>query len=104
MLRALVIAAALAAGACRDARLEELRSIRDDVCACKTVACGDEAMKRVPPPQDQVRVSHRAQKLAREMMQCLHDLYLSDRPSTDPDAETRAPAPSAAAPAPSAGP
>jgi hypothetical protein len=87
--RVLVLVAVIAAGACRDPRLEELRSIRDEVCACKTVACGEEAMKRVP--QDEVRSDHHAQKVAKAMMDCLAKLYVSDRPSTDPDAEAPAP-------------
>jgi hypothetical protein len=95
MLRALVIAAALAAGACRDARLAELATLRDEVCACKTVACGEEAMKRVP--QEEIRSDHRAQKIARSMLDCLAKLYVSDRPSTDPDAEAPAPAPASGA-------
>ena len=88
MFRALVIAAALTAGACRDARLEELQSIRNEVCACKTAACGEAAMKRLR--QDGVRSDHVAKKLAKEMIDCLHKLYLSERPSTDPDAEAPA--------------
>jgi len=87
MSRALVIAAALAAGACRDPRLEQLRSIRDEVCACKTVACGEEAMKRVP--QDEIKADHNAQKVAKAMVDCLAKLYLGERPSTDPDAEAK---------------
>ena len=96
MFRALVTAAALAlaGAACGDPRLEELQSIRDEVCACKTAACGEAAKKRVP--QDAGRSGHRAQKIARKMMECIAKLYLSDRPSTDPDAE--APAPGEAAP------
>jgi hypothetical protein len=90
MFRALVIAAALAAGACRDPRVEELRSIRDEVCACKTAACGEAAMKRVQQ-QDGLRSDHVAQKVARAMIDCLHKLYLSERPSTDPDAEAPEP-------------
>jgi hypothetical protein len=84
MLRAVVIAAALA-GACRDPKLAELESIRKEVCACKTAACGDAAMKRVP--QGDVRSDHQAQQIAKAMMRCLSELYARDRPSTDPDAE-----------------
>jgi hypothetical protein len=107
MSRALVIAAALAlaGAACRDARLEQLQAIRDEVCACKSAACGEEAMKRVP--QGGGRSGHRAQKVARAMTECLHKLYLSDLPSTDPDAEAPEPgagAPAAAAPAASGSP
>jgi hypothetical protein len=89
MFRVLVIAGALAAGAltgaCRDPQLEQLEAIRDEICACKTSACGEAALKRVP--QDQVKSDLRAQEAARKMMDCLKDLYLKDRPSTDPDAE-----------------
>ena len=89
MSRALVIAAALAGAACRDARLEQLASVRDEVCACKTVACGEAAMKRVP--RDELKANHRAQKIARGLMSCLAKLYVSERPSTDPDAEAPPP-------------
>jgi hypothetical protein len=98
MLRAVVIAAALAAlvalgGACRDPRLAELDSIRKEVCACKTAACGEAAMKRVP--QGDIRADHQAQQIAKAMMRCLSELHAKDRPSTDPDAE--APEPGGAA-------
>jgi hypothetical protein len=90
MLRAVVIAAALAAlgalgGACRDPRLAELDSIRKEICGCKTAACGAAAMKRLP--QGDIRSDHQAQQIAKAMMRCLSELYEKDRPSTDPDAE-----------------
>jgi len=91
MARASVIAAALvalAAGACRDARLVKLREISDEVCACKTAACGEEAMKRVP--EDNLASNHRAQKIAKKMRDCLAKLYVADRPTSDPDAEAPA--------------
>jgi hypothetical protein len=88
------LAAALALAACRDERIEELDEIRAELCACKTVACGEQALRRVP--QEGAPSDHRAQKIARLMMECLKQLYLSERPSTDPDAE--APDPGAAAP------
>jgi hypothetical protein len=91
MARASVIAAALvalAAGGCRDPRLVELREISDEVCACKTAACGEEAMKRVQ--EDRIASDHRAQKIAKKMMECLAKLYVADRPTTDPDAEAPA--------------
>jgi hypothetical protein len=100
---ALVIAAALAAAlaaGCRDPRLEKLREIRDEVCACKTPACADAAMKKVP--QDDVKPDHRAQVIAQEMLECLHERYLADKPSTDPDAEVPAPEPAPAPEAPGA--
>lgn len=103
MPRASGIAAALALGlglalggaACGDPRLEELAAIRAQVCACKTAACGEEAMKRMP--QEGVRTDHRAQQIAKAMMDCLAKLYVADRPSTDPDAETPDPDPGAGA-------
>jgi len=100
MSRALVIAVALAAGACRDPRLAELESIKKEVCACQTAACGEAAIKRVPAGGDQPdQPDHRAQKIARAMLECLHKLYLLDRPSTDPDAPAAgSSAPGAAAP------
>jgi cobalamin biosynthesis Mg chelatase CobN len=98
MYRASVIVAALGLGlggaACRDPQLEELASVRAQVCACKTAACGEEAMKRVP--QRDGWSEHRAQQIAKAMMDCLAKLYVEDRPSTDPDAETADPGASAA--------
>jgi hypothetical protein len=82
---AIVIVAALALAACRDKRLEELDGIRAELCACKTVACGEQALQRLR--QDGVPTDHRAQKIARLMPECMKRLYLSERPSTDPDAE-----------------
>jgi len=105
MSRAAVMAAVLALGAglggnaCRDAQLVELESIRAEVCACKTAACGEEAMKRVP--QGEVRADHHAQRIAKKMMECLSRLYLEDRPQADADAgepaQTPAPAPAGSA-------
>jgi len=99
MLRAVVIAAALAAlaalgGACRDPRLAELDALRKEICACKAAACGEAALKRVP--QGDIRADHQAQQIAKAMMRCLSELYAKDRPSTDPDAEAPGPGDSAA--------
>jgi hypothetical protein len=80
--RVLVIAIALAG--CRDGDLEELRSIKTEVCKCDTVECGEAAMKRVP----KFPANARTQAVANEMMACVAKLYLKSRPSTDPDAET----------------
>ena len=87
---ALALGAGLGGTACRDARLVELESIRAQVCACKTAACGEEAMKRVP--QGEVRADHYAQRIAKKMMDCLARLYLADRPQADADADEPAPA------------
>jgi hypothetical protein len=88
---ALALGAGLGGAACSDERLEELEAVRKQVCACKTAACGEEAMKRVP--QGDVRSDHYAQRIAKKMMECLARLYLEERPQADPDAEEPAPAP-----------
>jgi hypothetical protein len=92
MSRALVIAAALAlAGtACSDARLEELESIRKEVCACKTAACAQTAMLRVP--QEASRHDHAARKIAKKIVDCYRGILDAERPTTDPDAEAPEPA------------
>ncbi|MBA3392236.1 MAG: hypothetical protein H0T89_06310 [Deltaproteobacteria bacterium] len=87
MRRVIVIALGLgvAASGCRDRELASLRDLRDEVCACKTAACGADAMKKVP--QDKVESNHRTQQIARDMLDCLAKLYDEGRPTTDPDAE-----------------
>ncbi len=82
MPRWLVITLALVAG-CRDPGITELESVRDTICACKTAACAEEAMKIVPTRE--APNNHRAQKIAREMMDCLAKLYEAERPETGPD-------------------
>lgn len=82
-MRCLVIAIALAG--CRDPELVKLEETRAEVCACKTAACGDAAMKKVP--QDKVHSTHRTQQVARDMLDCLHKLYLQNAPNVDPDAD-----------------
>ncbi|MDQ3370325.1 MAG: hypothetical protein M3680_33315 [Myxococcota bacterium] len=101
MVRALVIGVAvLAATACRDPGLAELEAVKAEVCACKTAACGETALKKVP--QHDVESNHRSQRIAREMLTCMADIYAADTPTTDPDAEQPAadPAGGTAAPAP----
>lgn len=79
-MRAAPVLVALAlAGACRDAQLENLEALRDEVCACKTVRCVDEAMKRVPPPDGES--SHRHKKVARRMMECVAERYQAPSPT-----------------------
>lgn len=82
MPRRLVFALALLAG-CRDPGIIELEGVRDAICACKTAACGEEAMKHVPTRD--VPNNHRSQTIAREMMDCLAKLYEAERPATGPD-------------------
>jgi hypothetical protein len=82
-MRCLVIAIALAG--CGDPQIVKLEEARAEVCACKTAACGDAAMKKVP--QERVTSNHRTQQLARDMLDCLHKLHMKDGPGPDPDAE-----------------
>jgi len=87
MIRALVLLGLLAA--CHDRETEALTRVKQRVCACTTVACAEDALKAIPqgavPPGD-VTSSHRAQGVARDMLDCLAKLYAAQRPSTDPDA------------------
>jgi len=94
MVRCLVIAIALLG--CGDKQLETLEAVRDEVCACKTPACGEAAMKKVP--QDKLESNRKMQHVAHAMLDCLAKLYDADRPSTDPDAEAPT-SPGSAAPA-----
>ena len=91
MLRLYVIWVALAAGACRDNEIEKLENTRDEVCACKTVKCAETALDHVP--KSSVEPSPRAQRIAREMLDCVAKLYDADRPSQDPDEPAPEPAP-----------
>ena len=52
MLRAAVIAIALCG--CRDKQVDAVRAVRDEVCACRDVACGEAAMKKVPARENQL--------------------------------------------------
>jgi hypothetical protein len=88
-----VICVALA-GACADHEAGKLAKIRDEVCKCKTVSCAEAALARVP--KDTKQPSRKAQKIAREMLGCLADVYDLDRPSTDPDAPSGPEIPGAA--------
>ena len=83
MVRSLVIAVALIG--CGDNQLDELETIRDEVCACKTPACGEAALKKVR--QDKIKSSHKMQRVANEMLTCMSKLSEAGRPTTDPDAD-----------------
>ena len=78
----LVISVALAA--CGDRDAARLEKVKDAVCSCKTASCAELAMKDVP--KSDIKATHRAQVIARDMMDCLKKLYDAERPSTDPDA------------------
>lgn len=83
-----VICVALVAGACTDHGTDRLAKVRDEVCHCKTASCADTAMKLIP--KDTKQPSRKAQHVAREMLDCLAEIYESDRPTTDPDAPVAA--------------
>ena len=83
----LVISVAVAlvvASGCGDREVEQLEKVRDAVCACKTTACADDALKAVP--QADIRAGARARQVARGMLDCYARLNAADRPKSDPDA------------------
>lgn len=73
-----VISIALLA-ACRNHELKELERVRDEVCACKTVECGEAALAKVP--QKNIKSTPKSQGLAREMLDCLAKLYDENQPA-----------------------
>ncbi len=89
MLSRFVICVALALCACRDSEVDKLGKIRDEVCKCKTAKCAEAALGQVPKPK--LESTPRAQQIAREMLNCVAELYKADRPTQDPDAEINAP-------------
>jgi hypothetical protein len=94
MHRALVLVALLG---CGNKQLENLEQIRDEVCACKTPACAQTAMKRVP--QDKLKSGPKMRAVAAAMMNCVAKINDRDRPSTDTDEEAPATSPGSADPA-----
>ncbi|HSD89985.1 MAG TPA: hypothetical protein VLB44_20785 [Kofleriaceae bacterium] len=80
-----VISVALT-GACGDREAHKLAKIRDEVCACKTARCAEAALDSVP--KKDIRSTPKSQRIAREMLDCLAQLYEAERPTTDPDAVT----------------
>jgi hypothetical protein len=91
-----VICVALLA-ACKGHELKKLEGVRVEVCACKTIACAETAMGKLPTKN--VESTPRSQGLAREMLDCLAHLYEIERPVTGSDV-----APEASPPAGSAAP
>ncbi|HET9626496.1 MAG TPA: hypothetical protein VFP84_34275 [Kofleriaceae bacterium] len=73
---------------CTDHGAAKLTKIKDQVCACTTASCAEQAMQYA----DKIgaAANHRNQATARQMMDCLARLEAADRPSTDPDAEAGA--------------
>jgi hypothetical protein len=95
------LAILLTLGACTDHGAARLTKIKDQVCACTTASCAEQAMAQVT--QEKIDANHRTQAIARGMLDCLAKLQAAERPVTDPDAEDKAgsdePAPAATAPA-----
>lgn len=89
MPRRFVICVALAVCACRDNEVEKLDKIRDAVCSCKTAECAEAALDGVP--KTNVESTPRTQRIAREMLNCLAELYNEGQPTQDPDAEITGP-------------
>ena len=89
MVRFVVLAVAVLVGACGDKQLESLEAIKGEVCACKTPACGEAAMKKIP--QGEIKSTHKMQKVASAIHDCMAKLYDAQRPSTDPDSEVPEP-------------
>jgi hypothetical protein len=87
--RALVIIVILAA--CGDKDVAQLEGIRDQVCACETIECGEAALTKVPAKE--IKSNRRTQRIARLMMDCMARLYEQGRPSTDPDRPRSEPEP-----------
>jgi hypothetical protein len=87
--RALIVAGVVlglvaAQAACHDTEADQLTRVKERVCACKDVACAETAMKDIP--SGDVKANHRAQSIARDMLDCYAKLTAAQRPSTDPDA------------------
>jgi hypothetical protein len=79
-----MLAVLLAGASCHDNEADVLVRVKQRVCACKDVACAETALADVP--KGDVKANHRAQSIARDMLDCLAKLYDEQRPSTDPDA------------------
>jgi hypothetical protein len=71
--------------ACTNHGATSLKEIKEQVCACKTASCAEQAIKRIP--QDTIKSTHRTQMIARDMLDCLAKRQAAERPITDPDAE-----------------
>ncbi|MEJ7599946.1 MAG: hypothetical protein WKG01_18715 [Kofleriaceae bacterium] len=83
-MRRVLFGLAIAAG-CRDPEVTHLQAVKAEVCECKTAKCADAAMAKVPKVA--TTSDHRTQQLARDMLDCVHKLYMQDQPDLDPDRE-----------------
>lgn len=64
--------------ACADRDVAKLAAVKQQVCACKDVACAEAAMKSVP--RGDVKPTYREQGIARDMLDCLAKLYDAEKP------------------------
>lgn len=71
---------------CREDEVKKLEVLRDELCKCKTVECGEAVMQRVPVIAE--AGDRRSQTVARAMLGCMAKLYDNARPQTGPDVET----------------
>lgn len=76
---------------CREDEVKKLEVLRDELCKCKTVECGEAVMQRVPMIAE--AGNRRSQTVARAMLTCMAKLYENARPQTGPDVETPPPEP-----------
>lgn len=83
-MRRIALLVPLVLAACRDPQVTRLEQVKQTVCACKTARCADDAMRAIPTGH--VAASHRAQAIARDMLDCVARVYDAGAPSTDPDA------------------
>lgn len=85
---AILVTLGVLLGGCTDHGVAKLTKIKDQVCACKTVSCAEQAMQYA----DKIGTesNHRTQAIARAMVDCMAKLQAADRPNTDPDAEAPA--------------
>jgi hypothetical protein len=82
----LVVLWIASASGCREDEVKKLEVLRDELCKCKTVECGEAVMQRVPVIAD--AGNRRSQTVARAMLGCMAKLYEGARPQTGPDVET----------------
>lgn len=69
---------------CKEDEIKKLEVVRDELCKCKDVACGEAVMTRVPMIAG--AGNRRSQVVARAMLDCMAKLYAKARPETGPDA------------------
>ncbi|GEM_PF-5944683 len=70
---------------CHEDEVKKLEVLRDELCKCKTVECGEAVMARVPVIAG--AGNRRSQTVARAMLGCMAKLYDNARPQAGPDVE-----------------